>query len=236
MKKSAKSNIKRTQTAILMITSIVIGVLVWWQVINRFVDPLKWPTIPSLLYAVVQIRGVILNYIGMSVQRTILGYIVGCCLGVIIAYLMSWSKFINAIVTPYLEILRPIPALALIPFFIIWFGIGNLGKVLTHYGFKAKYYDTGFPTGQTFENIVKLIKKYTFSIFDTKDTDRKPNVYIEIGAAHVLKKPYLIFQDTGSKAAEFPSDFDGFLTIRYKNYKGLFKEFSKRLPFFLLNI
>lgn len=130
MKKVAKSYIKRIQTAILMITSIVIGVLVWWQVINRFVDPLKWPTIPSLLYALFQIKGVILNYIGVSVQRTILGYIVGCSLGVIIAYSMSWSKFINAIITPYLEILRPIPALALIPFFIIWFGVGNLGKVL----------------------------------------------------------------------------------------------------------
>lgn len=109
----------------------------------------------------------------------------------------------------------------------------NLGMLLSYYGFSPYYSDTDFPEGQIFENIIKFIKKYSFSIFDTKDTKNKPNVYIEIGAAHVFKKPYFIFQSTQEGKKDFPSDLSGFYTLRYKNYKELFREFSLHLPYFI---
>jgi len=38
---------------------------------------------------------------------------------------MGWFKFLDSIFDPIVEILRPIPPLAWIPFAIIWFGITN---------------------------------------------------------------------------------------------------------------
>jgi hypothetical protein len=109
----------------------------------------------------------------------------------------------------------------------------NLGVLLPYYGFSPRYYDTNFSKGQIFETITKYIRKDSFSIFDTKDTANKPNVYIEIGAAHTLNKPYFIFQYTGKDAEGFPSDFHGLYTLRYKTYKELFRDFNLRLPYFI---
>ncbi|MBM3709129.1 MAG: ABC transporter permease [Actinobacteria bacterium] len=121
---------KNVQNALVMVFSIIFGFLVWGLVINRFVDDLYWPTIPSLFGALVQMKVTIALSIGSSIYRTIAGYSLGCILGIVIAYLMSWNRWFNAFITPYIEIIRPIPALALIPFFILWFGIGDLGKIL----------------------------------------------------------------------------------------------------------
>jgi ABC-type nitrate/sulfonate/bicarbonate transport system permease component len=129
MNKENKIN-EKTKSALLMVASIIFGFLVWWQVINRLVEPVYWPALTSLLQAIKKMGATLPTQIWASVQRTILGYLLGCTLGVLIAYGMSWSKIINALITPYIEILRPVPAIALIPFFLLWFGIGNLGKIL----------------------------------------------------------------------------------------------------------
>src|SRR5690606_25006802 len=39
-------------------------------------------------------------------------------------------RTVTAILDPFIEMLRPIPALALIPFFVLWFGLGDTGKIL----------------------------------------------------------------------------------------------------------
>ena len=43
---------------------------------------------------------------------------------------MTWNTWINSVLDPLIEGFRPIPAIALIPFFILWFGIGDLGKLI----------------------------------------------------------------------------------------------------------
>ncbi len=121
---------KNIQNVLVMVFSIIFGLLIWGFVINRFIDELYWPSIPSIIDALVQMKGTIVVSMGASIYRTIAGYVLGCFLGISIAYLMSWNRWFNAFITPYIEIIRPIPALALIPFFILWFGIGDLGKIL----------------------------------------------------------------------------------------------------------
>ena len=51
-------------------------------------------------------------------------------IGILIGLLMSRSRIVYAILDTVIEALRPVPPIALIPFFILWFGIGNFGKVL----------------------------------------------------------------------------------------------------------
>lgn len=134
MKEKNKKNIAhfalKIQMPLVMIFSVVFALLVWSLIINQWVKHIYWPSFSLMLQALVQLKKTILTHLGTSVYRTLLGYIAGCTLGILIGYGMSWNKWFNAFITPYVEVLRPIPALALIPFFILWFGIGDLGKIL----------------------------------------------------------------------------------------------------------
>ena len=64
-----------------------------------------------------------------SFSRLAKGLFWGVILGVPIGFAMGLSNRMRGIFDPVVELLRPIPPLALIPLFIVWFGIGEEGKV-----------------------------------------------------------------------------------------------------------
>lgn len=59
----------------------------------------------------------------------------------------------------------------------------NLQIVLRPYGIKAVYSDSDMPNGPVFETILNRIRAADFSIFDDRETEVRPNVLIELGAA-----------------------------------------------------
>lgn len=59
-----------------------------------------------------------------SLYRVGLGFIVAAALAVPLGLLLGWSKRLKSIISPLLEMIRPIPPLAWIPIAILWFGIG----------------------------------------------------------------------------------------------------------------
>ena len=60
------------------------------------------------------------------------GIAVGCAslLGIVFGILLGWSKWFAATAGVLFETFRPIPPLAWIPLITIWFGIGELPKIL----------------------------------------------------------------------------------------------------------
>ena len=64
-----------------------------------------------------------------SFSRLAKGLFWGVVLGVPIGLAMGLSNRWRGVFDPVVELLRPIPPLALIPLFIVWFGIGEEGKV-----------------------------------------------------------------------------------------------------------
>jgi ABC-type nitrate/sulfonate/bicarbonate transport system permease component len=62
--------------------------------------------------------------------RVVEGFAIATILGVPLGCLSAMSWLAENIVDPVLEVLRPIPPLAFLPIFIIWFGLGELSKVL----------------------------------------------------------------------------------------------------------
>jgi sulfonate transport system permease protein len=65
-----------------------------------------------------------------SLQRWAIGFVLGVTIAVLLAVLTGLSSTGETIVDPILQALRGIPLLGLIPLFIVWFGIGQLPKVL----------------------------------------------------------------------------------------------------------
>lgn len=78
------------------------------------------------------------GYLGSTLQQDLLisllrvstAFVLGVALGVAIGIAMSQNRTVFAIVDPFLQFLRPIPPLAYVPLFVVWFGIGELPKVL----------------------------------------------------------------------------------------------------------
>ncbi|MGK8490690.1 ABC transporter permease [Nocardia asiatica] len=65
-----------------------------------------------------------------SVQRAAIGLGLGVAIGLVLALLAGLSRVGEALVDGPIQIKRAIPTLALIPLFIVWFGIGEEMKLL----------------------------------------------------------------------------------------------------------
>ncbi|WP_174184659.1 ABC transporter permease [Nocardia barduliensis] len=65
-----------------------------------------------------------------SVQRAGIGLGLGVAIGLVLALLAGLSRIGEALVDGPIQIKRAIPTLALIPLFIVWFGIGEEMKLL----------------------------------------------------------------------------------------------------------
>jgi len=57
------------------------------------------------------------------------GYVLGVIGGFATGLILRHSFAIRNVLTPIIETMRPIPAVALVPFFILWFGYAMIGKV-----------------------------------------------------------------------------------------------------------
>ena len=67
--------------------------------------------------------------VGASMGRALAGFVLAVAVGVPVGIFIGSSRMFDAIVSPYLTFLRPIPPIALVPLFTFYFGIGELSKV-----------------------------------------------------------------------------------------------------------
>ena len=72
--------------------------------------------------------GVLLKDLQTSVSRAAVGFGLGATLGVLAGILTARVAIVRLAVYPFFNILRPIPAIALVPIAIVWFGIGEDSK------------------------------------------------------------------------------------------------------------
>jgi ABC-type nitrate/sulfonate/bicarbonate transport system permease component len=115
----------------------LIGLGVVWQIAATIIrDPVFLPSVTQTAATFVHYfdrpypsQGSPLWYDALtSLRRILIGFAVGVAAGVILGSAMSASRVVRHLIDPVIEVLRPLPPLAFIPLFIIWFGIGELPK------------------------------------------------------------------------------------------------------------
>jgi taurine transport system permease protein len=72
----------------------------------------------------------LLEHLGYSLFRVVVGFLFGALVGIPLGYAMGLSNWFRGWFDPIVEFMRPVPPLALIPLIIIWFGIGEAGKII----------------------------------------------------------------------------------------------------------
>jgi len=70
------------------------------------------------------------EHLAYSLFRVVLGFFFGALIGIPLGYAMGLSNWFRGWFDPIVEFMRPVPPLALIPLVIIWFGIGEVGKII----------------------------------------------------------------------------------------------------------
>ncbi len=95
------------------------------------VNPLFLPSPLQIWKAAVELwqSGTLQVNIQVSTTRVLISYAIGCSLAVLVGSLMGWFKRFDYILNPFIQCIRPIPALAYIPLTILWFGIGEPSKL-----------------------------------------------------------------------------------------------------------
>ncbi|THB80720.1 MAG: ABC transporter permease [Desulfobacteraceae bacterium] len=111
-----------------------VGILVLWEIIARLEWVPAWfLPVPS---GVIQVLwGMILSgevplHTGISLARAFAGYSMAAVVGIGLGLLIAWSKIIENVFDPLIELVRPLSTFALIPIFFLWFGIGNTSKIM----------------------------------------------------------------------------------------------------------
>jgi NitT/TauT family transport system permease protein len=67
---------------------------------------------------------------GMTLQRLALGSMLGGVPALAAGWLMGWSRRLRDVVDPLVAAAHPIPKIALLPIFMVIFGIGELSKIV----------------------------------------------------------------------------------------------------------
>ena len=66
----------------------------------------------------------------ISVKRIVVALLAAVALGVPFGVALGWNKTFRAICKPIFEIIRPIPPIAWVPLVTLWFGTGELPRIL----------------------------------------------------------------------------------------------------------
>lgn len=111
--------------------SLAVAALVWWAVAaSGLVSPDLFPTPAAVWHAAVELHrdGLLLTDLKASLGRAAVGFAIGSTLGVATGLLTSRTRFFRFALNPILSLCRPIPAIAIVPVAIVWFGIGDSSK------------------------------------------------------------------------------------------------------------
>lgn len=128
--------IRLNPSTLSMLRGIVLPIiiLIVWQAIGSFLDISKTilptPVDIILSFQTLIVSGELAGHLQISLTRALIGFFIGAGLGLLFGTIAGLSNLTEQYVDPSLQMLRTVPHLALAPLFILWFGLGELSKVL----------------------------------------------------------------------------------------------------------
>ncbi|MDR0899801.1 MAG: ABC transporter permease subunit [Lactobacillaceae bacterium] len=112
---------------------IPVLLIIFWQ-LSAVVGILDTKVIPSPLQVIQQgikltKNGTLPKNIAVSLYRATLGFLLGGSIGFVLGMANALSTLSRNLLDSTIQMIRNIPHLALLPLFIVWFGIGEPAKV-----------------------------------------------------------------------------------------------------------
>jgi NitT/TauT family transport system permease protein len=86
---------------------------------------------PSVIAGVLWRQGpLILEHMWPTFYQIVLGFLLALAGGVLVAVLITYSEIVRRGVYPLIVVLQIVPKVAVAPLFVVWFGLGDLSRLL----------------------------------------------------------------------------------------------------------
>jgi ABC-type nitrate/sulfonate/bicarbonate transport system permease component len=135
--RTSGANAEQTSSVGAVMKQAVISLWMWFAILLGWflltnllrIRPVILPSLQDVVISFTRMRGALPKALGISVYMTLVGFILGTALGVGTSMVMAYSKFIRDSFSSIFDFIRPVPIFALIPLFILWFGIGRIPQI-----------------------------------------------------------------------------------------------------------
>lgn len=113
--------------------SVGVFIALWWiYVAVKHVPAYILPSPPKVWSSLVKmfVKGTVCAHLWTTTYEVILGFVIGAFLGIVLGYVFIKIDALKTMLMPYLIFLQTAPKIALVPLFVVWFGIGLVSKVV----------------------------------------------------------------------------------------------------------
>ncbi|MEP0339223.1 MAG: ABC transporter permease [Alphaproteobacteria bacterium] len=127
-----KTSVKTAASVLPYLWAAIFIVFVWQMVVvftQAHVALLPPPLLAAKTFAELVVNGQLFVHAGASLGRVVSAWLLSAAIAIPLGLAMGrWRRF-EHLVDPVIELFRPISPLAWIPLAILWFGIGETGKI-----------------------------------------------------------------------------------------------------------
>lgn len=113
--------------------TILLAIVVAWELYTVLgkVEPLMFPTFSSTLVALSDalITGKLLSKIWLTVEVLLMGYATGLALAAVLTTFAVSTRIGSDFLSTITSMFNPLPAIALLPLAMLWFGLGTMSLV-----------------------------------------------------------------------------------------------------------
>ena len=116
---------------LIYLVSVGAGLLAWWG-LSFLLPPIFLPS-PALTFStsLKMLRsGELPLSIAVSLTRIMAGWALGSAVGIVLGIALGWIAVVRKVFHGVIEYLRFIPPVTLVTLFIIWFGVGEMSKIV----------------------------------------------------------------------------------------------------------
>jgi NitT/TauT family transport system permease protein len=115
-------------------SSVIVLFLIGWELLFQFkvVNPLfiSAPSRVVLAGIAISSDGTLLHHLNISAKEFVFGYGAAVAIGFPVGIILGWFKFARSTFGPFIAAMQATPRIALMPLFIIWFGLGITSKII----------------------------------------------------------------------------------------------------------
>ena len=130
---SVKSLLHSKHSSYLLPVITTVLLLVGWELAVRLFSVPKFilPAPTVILAEIPQWGSVVAKNAWITLTTTVLGFLIALVSGVLLGFVIGYSRLANLTIYPLLIGFNTIPKVALVPLMSLWFGIGAIPAVLT---------------------------------------------------------------------------------------------------------
>ncbi|HEY2531431.1 MAG TPA: ABC transporter permease [Xanthobacteraceae bacterium] len=123
----------RTQSLLRGATTIVVAAAIYEAVAHSgYFAPALMPSLATVAHALFAslLDGSMFHHAGATLYRVLCGFLSAVAVGLPLGVLMGRFRAVENFVLPLASALMPVPSLAWVPVFILWFGLGDTVTIL----------------------------------------------------------------------------------------------------------